>query len=201
MWARHESGITAAQHNERDNGNNVYAVWPFTYEHFKNSSTRKPFRILLHRRDKPLTSKYLLHTSTNTSMWYNKNNKYSLRMGDGESDDTEERMYWWHWILCAEEMIPSFCLDATKLLFNTLINCLIFLVYHLYQPSTALLYTRAPAVTTVLQLFLSVESLLLSALWCRILKTLVGLNRPFDFLSSFRPSFWNSEERCHSRER
>lgn len=133
-----------------------------------------------------------------TNLW--EINIYCTRHDSDESDDTEEKMYWWHWILCTEKMIPSFCLYATKLLFNTLINCFIFLVYHLYQLSTSLLYMRASAVMMVLQLFLSVESLLLSALWFRILKTLVGLNLPFDFLSSFRPSFWNSEERCHSRK-
>lgn len=39
------------------------------------------------------------------------------------------------------------------------------------------------------QLFLSMESLL------SILKSLMGLNFPFDFFSSFSPSFLNSEER------
>lgn len=48
------------------------------------------------------------------------------------------------------------------------------------------------------QLFLSTEFLVLSALWCSILNTLVALNFPFDFFSSFSPSFWNSEERYHS---
>lgn len=83
---------------------------------------------------------------------------------------------------------------------NALMNCFILdhlLLFYITFISyrQVWLYMRAAAVMAVLQLFLSVESLLLSALWFRILKTLEGLNFPFDSLSSFSPSFWNSEER------
>lgn len=47
----------------------------------------------------------------------------------------------------------------------------------------------------VLQLFLSMESLLPSDLWFNSLKNFDGLNFPFDFTSSFSPSLWSSAER------
>lgn len=71
----------------------------------------------------------------------------------------------------------------------------IFQFYHL-KVEMSLLSMR---VLIVLQLFLSMEPLVPSALCFSILKTVVGLNFPFDFFSSFSPSFWNSEERYRSK--